>query len=185
MSSCMLHLFEDLYLHLDTIRLPLGLFYLETLKHIGYKEERTKTGSVWGWNEQSSALPVEWQAWQEALISPYCCRSILKLASYIKRPPIRNKSEQPTILDYDSIIESVGGHNTYSFSVGELYLEMVLPTEGDGLLIAASSRQNCLSVKIIGHISHCVHCHSIHIPSLCKAFFISLTKSQTVILPCC
>lgn len=45
---------EDLYLHLDRMRLPLGVFYLATLKHFGYKEERTK-----GLKEQSLALPVE------------------------------------------------------------------------------------------------------------------------------
>lgn len=46
---------------------------------------------------------------------------------------------------------------------GGLYLETVLLAQGDGLLIAASSWQNCLSMKVIGHIRHCVHCHSVHI----------------------
>lgn len=57
-------------------------------------------------------------------------------------------------MDYDPLIESsVVAAIILSQSAG-FYLEWTLPTEGDDLLIAASSWHNCLSLTIIGHISH-------------------------------
>lgn len=55
----------------------------------------------------------------------------------------------------------------------ELYLKIVSLAEGDGLPIAACLWQNCLRMKVIGRISHCV---SFCLQSVAQYFFPSWNK---------